>query len=894
MKEELYIYDGKGGRFCVDLNTPSGITLKWVSNLFSSLDKVNCSYSYTFKIPMTNHNRKVMEYAEDIRHISDIVKKKLKAEYIINGVTILQNAYIYTEKVSDESYSCVFTWDVIQGLQDLKDNSCSLNELRGALIKKGRENDELIENDGIVNWYVNWLRNDDITKAYSNKSKILFPYYGIYPSDPNYSKYPDYKHIVKQGYPRPAMPVRYIIDCINEAFGTNFVIGEEKISFSQLPTEPISKWLMKGENVVTYGALPLVGSNLTDKQQEAMNRTMKCISADLILKSMTNDATGVFGTGRALLFEKKYDFNDEWMPYEDGISYLFCEAYDDKGKAISWDFPSKLVELSKKLPDSYADCQNPRYGCAGIIARFGCTIRMQAKFYVDLTWFTKLTQNIYDNVKLVVYSWKTNNYGYTDENIEKFEVASFSATSIETVVGYDGKECIRLRFNFVEEEGYESASFCSDNEAINGTEAQDYWFGISASVVQVKDIVFEKDFVFSAEVNDLDEKPHKMDSFTNLPDIDCLAFMKSLFYIIGGFPYISNTGEIQVKRYDEIKNNLAKGIAYDWSSKVQKQGYSYNELTFKLSDFKQNNYYLSKWDDLDRTESDLKEEDDLYEDCIGNITCGNETLDKEQTVHQLPFYPPYIFDRTNPGTTDETIKAVKYSPADTNLSVDDRGRIVDSNKPKYIDVKPAYGYIHHIPYFDNLIYGRIKSWEENYGISDFYRMSILNPFKDILMNPSYRYLQQIVENPICITENLLLNEFDLNNIDYTKPIYLEKYNSFFAIITIQRNKDGVCKCELVKLPTSNRPTQISVGIKTLVDGFIRFEITSTSNEDKEITLGYIIKNDAGEYVQHAKVKISGDTWQQPKPINSEGWVLKDVWLDHYEAGDYNDYEFKIV
>lgn len=895
MKEELYIYDGKGGRAYVDLSTPSGITLKWVSNMFNSLDKVNCSYSYTFKIPMTNHNRKVMEYAEDIRHKSDLTKKKLKAEYIINGVTILQNAFIYIEKVSDKSYSCVFTWDVIQGLQDLKDNGCSLNELRDALIKKGHENDELIKSDGIVDWYVNWLRNADITKAYSNTTKILCPYYGVYPSDPNYCKYPDFKYVVEQGFPRPAMPIKYLINTINEAFGANFVIGENKSSLSQLPIEPISKWLMEGENIVTYGVLPLVGSDLTDGQLEAMDRTMKCISADLIVKNIMFKTTGVFGTSRALLFEKKPDFDETWMPYEDGIGYLFCKAYDASGKAIGWDFPSNIEDLEKKVSSSFNAYVDPKYGCAGIIARYGCTIMMQTKFYIDLTWFTKLTQEIYDNVKLVVHSWKTNNYGYSDENIEKFEVASFSATSIETVLGDDGMKRSRLHFNFMESEGYESASFCSDNEAITGTEAQYYWFSISASLFEIKDVVFEENFTFSAEVNNLDEKPHKMDSFTNLPDIDCLSFMKSLFYIIGGFPYINNLGEIRIKRYEEIKNNLARGFVYDWSSKVLKQGHTYEELTFKLSDFKQNNYYLSKWDDLDRTESDLKDEDDLYEDGIGNITCDNETLDDEQTVHQLPFYPPFIFDRTNPGTTDETIKATRYSPSDTNLSVDDRGRIVDSNKPKYIDVKPAYGYIHRIPYFDKQKTDRIKSWEENYSLADYYRMSVLNPFKDILMNPSYRYFQQIVENPICITENLLLNEFDLNDIDYAKPIYLEKYNSFFSIITIQRNKDGVSKCELVKLPIYKPPVKISIGIETSLAKFIHFKLASTSSEEKEITLGYIIKNDNdGEYVQHSKVKISGDTWMQFNPTSNTNWVIKDVWLDHYEKGDYNDYEFEII
>ena len=51
-----------------------------------------------------------------------------------------------------------------------------------------------------------------------------------------------------------------------------------------------------------------------------------------------------------------------------------------------------------------------------------------------------------------------------------------------------------------------------------------------------------------------------------------------------------------------------------------------------------------------------------------------------------------------------------------------------------------------------------------------------------------------------ITENLRLNEHDLRMLDYTVPVYLEKYGAYFAIVSISRDSKGVCKCELIKLP----------------------------------------------------------------------------------------------
>ena len=79
-------------------------------------------------------------------------------------------------------------------------------------------------------------------------------------------------------------------------------------------------------------------------------------------------------------------------------------------------------------------------------------------------------------------------------------------------------------------------------------------------------------------------------------------------------------------------------------------------------------------------------------------------------------------------------------------------------------------------------------------------MKAWNGFKTMLENDSFNYLQQIIANQYVIEIDLRLNEFDLRDLDYSVPIYLNKYNSFFAIVSIQRDSKGKCKCELIKLP----------------------------------------------------------------------------------------------
>lgn len=112
----------------VDLNEPSGIQLNFKSNMFGDLSKVTCSHSYTFKLPMTVNNRRIFDYAEDIRHQSGMIRKRITASYSQNGINLFQNANLYIESIGS-SYNAVMTWDVIGGLTALKDNDISLREL---------------------------------------------------------------------------------------------------------------------------------------------------------------------------------------------------------------------------------------------------------------------------------------------------------------------------------------------------------------------------------------------------------------------------------------------------------------------------------------------------------------------------------------------------------------------------------------------------------------------------------------------------------------------------------------------------------------------------------------------------------------------------------------------
>lgn len=107
---------------------PSGITLNFASNIFGDLSKITCSRTYTFKLPMTANNRRILNNADDIRCISSKIRRRLKAEYLQNGIPLFSNANLYIDS-TETCFNAVMTWGVIDGFQALKDNDISIREL---------------------------------------------------------------------------------------------------------------------------------------------------------------------------------------------------------------------------------------------------------------------------------------------------------------------------------------------------------------------------------------------------------------------------------------------------------------------------------------------------------------------------------------------------------------------------------------------------------------------------------------------------------------------------------------------------------------------------------------------------------------------------------------------
>lgn len=697
MYEELYIIDN-GKRLRVDLSIPSGITLNFKSNIFGDLSKITCSYTYTFKLPLTANNRRVLDNADDVRCISNKIRRRLRAEYLQDGIPLFANANLYIES-TDTCFNAVMTWGVISGFQTLKDDDISIRKL--PLEAKpifGPCNAKIDEYSNTAD-YVQPLYNAGLTYISDSGWKDQYNTYSV--------------------FPLPAIPVYRLIQLINTQYGTKFKLGSE---YSYGDTT-------ENHKIISLGVIPCVN---VDQQPEGETE-----------KSVLETNIGCYMKG----------------PYA-GIEHILTGATND---AAPTDSRFSLVKDGN-----------------GFTIGIKVTSDAVLSFEVDGCIYAKFTHepNQYKGRGRVDMG-TPDTTGITPKLTFYYTTNGTSAASITSIEGrFSGDNNWCWIFDFSKERGRDRLSI---NVPPNATvfcaiEAEANALQMSSSTIYKLIRFYEK-----VDPNNIQwNKPEasagaiQMDLMSNLPDISCMTLMKALFFMLGAFPSINSAGEIIPVYYTALRDNIIAGNAVDWSQKMTTE-YSAlpAKMTYSVSGFGQRNFYMMKNDNADGEGGE--DETDVYAPGKGIIYVGNEVIDRNKTIIQLPFYAPYIKNKKSPfRATGNTMKFWYH----------------ENDEVKTKEAKPCFGTIKPL----------VQTSSGTPTGVQWMSMEIWNDFVNINSDPSYSYLSRIMENPIIITENLRLNEHDLRNLDYNMPVYLSKYGAFFAVVSITRDSKGISKCELLKLP----------------------------------------------------------------------------------------------
>lgn len=748
MYEELYIIDN-GERLKVDLATPSGISLNFKSNIFGDLSKITCSYSYTFKLPLTANNRIVFDNADDIRANSSKIRVRLKAEYCQNGIPLFSNANLYIES-TEQCFNAVMTWGVIDGFQTLKDSDISLNEL---------------PNDNTETWLGPFSLNGETTdnapsvgdigvsdtgntvRAFDNLSLVLGPDYNCGVPHRKWKAVKDSRHRflgwdLYGTRPLPVVPVYKLVTMINQQFGTKFLLGKH------LTSDNLNE-LDDKQDVIEIGVIPLISTNLNDDQLAQRIATLDGINF-VNINAKLSETNGDSSTEAE--FPDVISFSSITIPKNDyfkagQFSYTNSGYNSGTNRSNVGIMPSIngiTVEVDGHLRATFEDYQQ---GTKENAPELKIYQRQRSDYRPNLPGGQQ-TNRAY-------YEWK--------------ELASFTGE----VDGKEGNYNI-YDFNFTMDEMNERLE-CGPLSN-NGSPLL---FAFSSKLHSLTTVNPVKIYLVNSN-----KGIFKFDVISNLPDISCMEFMKSLYYMIGAFPTANTDGTIVPNFYSDIQDNLIAGNIIDWSDKITTDiSVLPCKTAYTSGEYGQHNIYKMSSDKDESKSNSSSNKADVYYSGKGDIVVDNQTLPISKDIIQLPFSAPYNYDK-------------KYPNFDMGQTFKCWGMTKENGKStiEWVDPNPCLGLIKDRAYYLSTDGGPYQL------AGSVMSMVVWNGFTSIESNKSYSYLQKIVRKPFVITESLNLTEHDLRHLDYVVPVYISKYGAYFAIVSIVRDSNGVCKCELLKLP----------------------------------------------------------------------------------------------
>lgn len=817
IKEELYIIKD-GEKYNLDLPTPSGITLKWVSNLFSDISKLTCSYSYTFKLPMTANNRRVLDIADDIRHSSAFARISVDAEFYINGVCLCPNANLHVSEIGASSFSCVMTWRVLKAFEKMKSDSIKLNELPS------------------IGTFV-WKTGDDSliyglpTHNQKNTENILYP---------NYDAGIPYTNGVP---PKPVVPIYRLIQLINNHYGVKFALGRELTdSMGLLPKANFNNKRYYGKCVyddyITYGVLPITGigvssgtqnkftvSNLEGKPlwDDYVNVGSRVYVANYTKWKVTSTNQGAQDSYHDIIKTKDKDLSS-WKKYSNLMAVLFngnkyiqnvgystSRTTTEENELTSKHIGSRghgegghyythweLYACTGELKESFAIKKDPK-GSGLFRCGIDSVLRGEAEVRVSKEDIKADKAELKDYWWIYILRFKQGDEDkeadidiYSDESNDWMGLRSISReeTDTEYIYKFDFGAKYEVRKLSIDAADDDEFGLCFWSGSLSeGWVTKDADNNVIATGIKYSNTAtFSYLRILSITPTvQFDGLPAEMDIVENLPDISCFDFIKNLFYLNGALPRVEKDGTtISAMYYNQLRDRVVNGDCLDWSNKIL-SGSSENPTSTKTynSNFGCENYFLMAETEKDKTEEEKLKELELYGAGYGQLSIDDKRLDDEKIVFTSCFYPGLRTDLAYPNVlTGRTIK------------------VWNGEKQVQSEVNPVFGYVNYRALdstFEDVSNASVRPMLNAYGVEfKHIRMDTFEPFANV--DEFYGYLKSILADYAVIKEKFILNEFDLMNFDESIPVYLQKYNCCFAVSTIQRDKNGISTVELVKLP----------------------------------------------------------------------------------------------
>lgn len=267
-----------------------------------------------------------------------------------------------------------------------------------------------------------------------------------------------------------------------------------------------------------------------------------------------------------------------------------------------------------------------------------------------------------------------------------------------------------------------------------------------------------------------------------LPKLTQYQFLKNYFLLFNAIPLIDEINKtVTIKKFSSILANI--GSAIDWSNKIDLS--EEHQIKFLLNEYAQNNILRYK-DDSD---------DFIPAEANGVIEIGNKNLEPEKVLVELDFSSTNMVKRLNNSGVGNNIVPQIGVYKNGVWENQKNARLLQLSRKSDTDIGGAVTY--HSPddsisFSDSIPFSYFIDLRESFNLG----------FGNNIIANYYAELAAIIQNLKVVTVYLRLSAADISQLDFTRPVYIAKFEAYFYISSIKGfsyTSNESTMVELVKL-----------------------------------------------------------------------------------------------
>ena len=243
----------------------------------------------------------------------------------------------------------------------------------------------------------------------------------------------------------------------------------------------------------------------------------------------------------------------------------------------------------------------------------------------------------------------------------------------------------------------------------------------------------------------------------NLPDIKVVDFVKFLCAVTGTFPLQKSSGNVvEFAEFDVLQRNIVNAV--DWTNRVRAKTTSNvpQRIGYKMDGWCKRNHY--KW----------KEDEKTHGGYDGYLTIDDDTLDEERDVVTFPF------------AASDMEHGIALVPLyERKYEYDDNGALIEPPTYEYGRTEPR-------------IVEVTGMGSGNAGTR--FKMEMQG-----IIAEKYGLISGCLANAKVIEESVELTDREIAEFDETIPVWLAQYGSYFAVLEIKMNGDGLSDVKMIRI-----------------------------------------------------------------------------------------------